>query len=95
MHSQLMFNECIARSIVKMSTSHVHNIPMSGYQIRSIDSVSMAYGRVELSYLPAADTEKEAQNIGLLFLLKLLDILEGTHLEIERSARAYLGIWQV
>jgi hypothetical protein len=32
------------------------------------------------SYLPATNTEKEAEDIGLLLLLKLFDIFEGTHL---------------
>jgi hypothetical protein len=32
-----------------------------------------------MSYLPAADTQKEAHHIRLLLLLKLLDVLEGTH----------------
>lgn len=32
------------------------------------------------AYLPAAHAQKEAHHIGLLLLLKLLDILEGTHL---------------
>lgn len=31
------------------------------------------------TYLPAANAEKEAHHIGLLLLLKFLDILEGTH----------------
>lgn len=33
-----------------------------------------------LSYLPAADTEKETEDIRLLLLLKLFDVFEGTHL---------------
>lgn len=31
------------------------------------------------TYFPAAHSEKEAHHIGLLLLLKLFDILEGTH----------------
>lgn len=31
------------------------------------------------TYFPAANAEKEAHHIGLLLLLKFLDILEGTH----------------
>jgi hypothetical protein len=38
--------------------------------------------RVEVSYLPAAHTQKEAQHIGLLLLLELFDVFEGTHLEV-------------
>ena len=37
-----------------------------------------------LSYLPAANAEQEPNNIGLLLLLDLFDVLEGTHLETER-----------
>ncbi|KAH0250346.1 hypothetical protein KCV00_g393, partial [Aureobasidium melanogenum] len=32
------------------------------------------------AYLPAANTEKEAQDIRLLLLLELFDVFEGTHL---------------
>jgi len=32
-----------------------------------------------VTYFPAADTEKEADQVGLLLLLELFDILEGTH----------------
>lgn len=39
-----------------------------------------AFARGFLSYLPAADTEKEAQDIRLLLLLELFDVFEGTHL---------------
>lgn len=34
-----------------------------------------------LSYLPAANAEQEPNDIGLLLLLDLFDVLEGTHLE--------------
>lgn len=34
---------------------------------------------VVLTYFPAAHSEKEAHHIGLLLLLELFDILEGTH----------------
>jgi hypothetical protein len=33
-----------------------------------------------VSYLPASDTEKESEDIGLLLLLKLFNVFEGTHL---------------
>lgn len=36
---------------------------------------------VQLSELPAADTEKEAQDIRLLLLVKLLNVLDRTHLD--------------
>lgn len=35
---------------------------------------------LDSTYFPAAHSEKEAHHIGLLLLLKFLDILEGTHL---------------
>ncbi len=61
---------------------HVHNIsicPETGFEvlIRFRDRK-----RVELSYLPASDTEKEAQDIGLLLLLKLLNIFQSSHLSL-------------
>jgi hypothetical protein len=46
---------------------------MSEDEIRSIGSVSRSI-KGELSYLPASNTEKEAQNIGLLLLVKLLNV---------------------
>ena len=33
------------------------------------------------SHLPATDTQQEANHIGLLLLLDLFDVLEGTHLD--------------
>lgn len=32
-----------------------------------------------VTYFPAAHTQKEADQVGLLLLLELFDILEGTH----------------
>jgi len=61
---------------------------MSGDQIRSIDSVSMSK-KDRLSYLPASDTEKEAQDIGLLLLLKLFNVFEGA-LKIETLASIFV-----
>lgn len=37
------------------------------------------------TYFPAADTQKELHDIRLLLLLKLLDVLEGTHLGCVKS----------
>lgn len=42
--------------------------------------VSVGISRVEFSYLPASHAQKEAQHIGLLLLLELFDVFEGTHL---------------
>lgn len=33
------------------------------------------------SYLPASDAEEESQHVGLLLLVQLLDVFEGTHLQ--------------
>jgi hypothetical protein len=38
-----------------------------------------AVDHVERTVLPATDTEQEAKDIALLLLLKLLDVLKGTH----------------
>lgn len=42
--------------------------------IRNIGFGELPLNRVALSYLPASDTEKESEDIGLLLLLQLLDI---------------------
>lgn len=43
------------------------------------------------TYFPAADSEEESQDIRLLLLLKLFDVLEGTHLDClqERAGVRY------
>lgn len=38
------------------------------------------HGEGSFSYLPAANAEQEAQHIGLLLLLKFLNVLKRTHL---------------
>ena len=35
------------------------------------------------AHLPATDSEKKSKDIGLLLLLKLFNVLEGTHLRTE------------
>jgi hypothetical protein len=87
MHSQLMFNECIARSI----KNDVHNSPSTIFQCVHRPDSKYWFGfdvvkGSKLSYLPASDTEKEAQNVGLLLLVQFLNIFEGSHLEINRLA---------
>jgi hypothetical protein len=54
-----------------MSTFHVHNIPICPETRFEVLVRFRSRKRVELSYLPASDTEKEAQDIGLLLLVKL------------------------
>ena len=72
------FNECIARSSMKMSTSNVPQYSLLVCLEDQIRSIGFAVDlRIELSYLPASDTEKEAQDIGLLLLLKLFDCWDG------------------
>lgn len=43
--------------------------------------------RVVSTYFPAANTQKEAHHIGLLLLLELFDILEGTHFDCGDGVR--------
>ena len=63
------FNECIAR----------HNQVAPRMSIRGMHSppISSCFGE---AHLPAADSEKESQDIGLLLLLKFFNVFEGTHL---------------
>ena len=58
---------------------HVHNIPICLETRFEVLIRFRCRKRVELSYLPAADTEKEAQDIRLLLLLQLFQILECAH----------------
>lgn len=44
-----------------------------------------------LSYLPAANSQQEAKNIGLLLLLKFFDVFEGTHLQKLRQLMSSMG----
>jgi hypothetical protein len=59
---------------------------MSAEQVRKYCFGVGCRRKFELSYLPAANTEKEAENIRLLLLLQFLDVLEGTHLRVEKLA---------
>jgi hypothetical protein len=47
---------------------------------------------VQLSELPAADSEKESKDIGLLLFLKFLDVFEGTHLDCWASRRTVVDL---
>lgn len=44
------------------------------------------------TYFPAADSEEESQDIRLLLLLKLFDVLEGTHLDYRQKAKVSKAI---
>jgi hypothetical protein len=66
------FNECIARH---------KKVPRRQWVEEASEDSSPT---LEVSYrgahLPAADSEKESQDVGLLLLVKLFDVFEGTHL---------------
>lgn len=66
------FNECIARH--QSATVWFPRDPQKGLSSRQSD-VQGAEIRV-VSYLPASNAQKEAQDIGLLLLLKLFHVLE-------------------
>jgi hypothetical protein len=60
--------------------TNVHSLNFSFEdQIASIEVADVDL-MITDSYLPASDTEKEAQHIRLLLLLKFFNIFEGTHL---------------
>lgn len=46
-----------------------------------------------VSYLPAAHAEQEAHHIGLLLLLKLLEVFVGTHLFLSSAPALAFGLW--
>ena len=69
-----MFNECYSRDIIVHSLNFSFEDQIAGIEVAEIGLM------IADSYLPASDTEKEAQHIRLLLLLKFFDIFEGTHL---------------
>lgn len=99
MHSQLMFNECIAKtrplSLLWLKSEErgdsVHIINQLRQCILDCCRFSLCVYALRVgnqsnrwrfsTYFPAADSEEESQNIGLLLLLKLFDVLEGTHFD--------------
>lgn len=101
MHSQLMFNECIAKTrSLSLSLSlargkgerekekredsvHIiiHVNSMHCCRFSCVYAFRVGGMKVFLTYFPAADSEKESEDIRLLLLLKLFDVLEGTHLD--------------
>lgn len=110
MHSQLMFNECIAETRSRERRQRPQNPrqPTAAHSIHAsdLDGRSMCvcmhvcirvyacsrFFRVGISgseegstYFPAADSGQEEQDIRLLLLLKLLDVLKGTHLDCWRG----------
>ena len=86
MHSQQMFNECIARAREAirplLSQPRIEGCRRVGSQAHSRPQIYIAIERCircVLTYFPASYSEEEAQHVGLLLLLKLFEILEGTH----------------
>lgn len=82
MHSQQMFNECIARTgrvswfrWRKISTGRTE----SRFFVRRTGKAAVHNIEGALTNLPAANPEKEANDIALLLLRKLLEVLKGTH----------------
>ena len=86
MHSQHMFNECIART--EQARGSIDEDPRLEYSSPIVDKARQTtVHNLEgaLTDLPAADAEKEADHIGLLLLRQLLEVLEGTHLVCANS----------
>lgn len=54
---------------------------MANVYVFSAEMLGNRGGVGVLSHLPAANAEQEPNNIGLLLLLDLFDVLEGTHLD--------------
>jgi hypothetical protein len=92
MHSQLMFNECIARTeglracyvSLALSTTDLSVCPSRARETTQCPAPSPSTCIYQLkrgcsTYFPASDSEEETQHIGLLALLKFFDVLEGTH----------------
>lgn len=73
MHSQQMFNECIAGH--QRCHKDDGNFAKCSFHLFCHTGLSR-----KGSYLPAAHAEEESHHIGLLLLVKFLDIFEGTHL---------------
>lgn len=71
-----MFNECIARHDKSVPRSHGHSDGASFVQKLLAMPDIILWG----AHLPAANAEKESQDIGLLLFVKLLHVFERTHL---------------
>lgn len=96
------FNECIARhsrqkvscvpqiisaaGSFRASNTRIQAFPMAVHRRALGGNVRQSRVGGLLSHLPAANAEQEPNNIGLLLLLDLFDVLEGTHLDNCESA---------
>lgn len=81
MHSQQMFNECIARTGRRWGRPRQKSPrgEMPG-SVHHRATVHILYrSGCSKTDLPAANAEKEAEHIALLLLLKLLEVFKGTH----------------
>jgi len=83
--SSSLWNWLFATSTTNANT--VDNVALLGLVSQSAGLVRSgwaggAVNDIQLAKLPAADTEKESQDIRLLLLLKFFDVLEGTHFEL-------------
>ena len=81
MHSQQMFNECIARTgrVVVPFIDEISTRGQSSISSRNHHKPPSTVFEGALTNLPAANAEKEANDIALLLLGKLLEVLKGTH----------------
>ena len=85
-----MFNECIARHIFQEDrATDVSERHRSEEFVPPLCVSAIIIVRECSSYLPAADSEQESEDIGLLLLLKFFDVFEGTHLITQISACVY------
>lgn len=82
MHSQLMFTECIAQTVVFLLSL---DGPLcgggdvskeQGKRSPSTSRVVQLSGSTLSTYFPAADAQQELQDVALLLLLKLLDVCD-------------------
>ena len=76
MHSQQMFNECIARHRVCATSQR------TAEPIKASAMLCICSGK---SHLPAADSEKESQDIGLFLLLKFCTIVSAISFDNRRE----------
>lgn len=74
--------------LLAVATAHTHtvdNVSLLGLVAETACLVRARGARstvdhVELAELPATDTQEEAEDVALLFLVELLEVLVGTHL---------------
>lgn len=82
MHSQQNVQRVYSKTQKEGQMCHTmdqrdENILCFFFCILSLPSCSSSWDK---AHLPAADSEKESKDIGLLLLVKFFDVFEGTHL---------------